>query len=158
MTAADILTTLLEQLTPYCALKRGQVAIAKDPFHVLELLAASPGGFSVALLWEGDEDIGQSRHTGVIRNTLAVIVSVARGLSIEEGQELVGPSVDDSDPLYILVAKIRAFCRAIEFADDNTNSGRLWYKGCKVESAPDGMLVNAYRLRFEINSAVSAEQ
>jgi hypothetical protein len=157
MTAAEILKHWQEQLAPYCDAKRGECHIAKDPWHVLELLAATPAGFTVALLWEGDEALGQSRHTGVVRNTLACIVGVARGLSIEEGQELVGPSVDNSDPLYVLVAKIRAKCREIEFPEDGTVNSRLWYRGTAVETTPEGHFANAMRLRFEISGNISEQ-
>ena len=156
MTAAEIIQQIRDSLTPYVAAKRGSVSVAKDPFHVLELLLLTPDGFLAVVHFAGDEDLGQSRHTGVIKLRLEVFVSQQRGLAAEPGVELIGPTPGE-DPLYVLVAKVRAFIRAIEFPDDGTTSGTIWYKGSEPVAGPEGATFNAYKLRFEINGAVSEE-
>jgi len=156
MTAADIIKLIRDSLEPYVAAKQGSVSIAKDPFHVLELLLLTPDGFLVVVHFAGDDDLGQSRYTGVIKLKLEVFVSQQRGLAAEPGSELVGPT-EGEDPLYVLIAKVRAFIRTIEFPDDGTTSGTIWYKGSEPVAGPEGATFNAYRLRFEINGAVSEE-
>lgn len=47
MTTAEILTTLRDTLRQYAAAYRGHVSIARDPFHVLELLGETPASFRV---------------------------------------------------------------------------------------------------------------
>ncbi len=156
MTAAKIIRLMREQLTPYVESQKGSVSIAKDPYHVLELLLLTPDGFLVVLNFAGDEDIGTTRYTGVVTNKIEVIVSQQRGLAVEPGIELVGPQAGDV-PLYERVAQIRAFIRQIQFPDDGTTSGTIWYKGSETIPGPEGATFNAYRLRFEINGAVSEE-
>jgi len=157
MTAAEIIQTLRADLEPYVAAKRGAVSVARDPYHVIELLYLTPDGFLVVINFAGDEDLGQSRFTGVARLKLDVIVSQQRGLAAEPGIELLESSEPGDDPLFILVSKIRARCRAIQFPDDGTTSGKLWFKRSSVVPGPDNTQFNAYRLEFEINGAISEE-
>ena len=157
MTAADIINKIRAELDPYVASKRGSVSVARDPYHVIELLYLTPDGFLVVVNFAGDEDLGQSRFTGVIRLKIDVIVSQQRGLAAEPGIELLEPSAPGDDPLFVLASKIRAFIRAIQFPDDGTTSGTLWFKRSEIVPGPDGTQFNAYRLSFEINGEVSEE-
>ena len=148
----DIVLTLKGELEAYVAAQKGQLSVANDPFEVIELLGESPTGFRVIILWEGDEDATGQPLAGIVNNTIAVIVSHNRGLRMWKGENL-HKDYGDQPALLTRLADLRAQIRAYEWPEDLTDS-HLLYLGTQPETTPEGLPLDAYRMRFRLTTVI----
>ena len=149
LTPAAILTTLKTSLEAYLAPKKGKLFLARDPFDALSLLAESPAGFRVILHWAGDSPMGDDgAEDGVVLAHVELILSHNVGLTLVKGANLITARAGQQ-PLYELVSQVRAHLRAIEWPDE-VSFGSFFYRGCESVFTPDGVPLDAYKLRFDL--------
>lgn len=153
MTPAEIVKTVRDAINSPVTANHGVVSVAGNPFEVIELLEQNPGGFRVILLWERDEDASaQQPCVGIVNTTIAVVVSQNRGLRAWKGDNLYN-AYGSLPALTDLVDLVRTAIRATIMPEGQTSSWWL-YLGCEPETTPQGLPLDAYRLRFRITNAI----
>jgi hypothetical protein len=154
LSPAAVLNHLRAELKPWAesAGVRAQLSIARDPFEVIEVLGANPPGLQIVLIWEGDEDFLNIPEAGIIRHRLAVVVSMNRGLRLWRGENLA-TAYGNQPALLERVDEVRQRCRLLRFPPEVTDQ-ILLYKGADPEVTPDGLPLDAYRLRFHLTAAL----
>jgi hypothetical protein len=150
----DLLNLLETMLKPTIAADGGKVNVANDAFNVIEILGEAAPSYRVVLLWEGDEDATGQPLAGIVNNTIAVIVSHNRGLRLWRGESVYKDTAARKS-LLTIVSNTRARLRSCDFPPDVTTQ-RLLYLGCTAEITPDGLPLDAYRLRFRLTTTLPA--
>jgi hypothetical protein len=130
------------------------LSIASDPFEVLEILADSPAGVRVILLWKGDDDLSQGTPIGIVDNHLEITISHNRGLKVRSGQSLYQSSATRPS-LIALLDSLRARLRSLGFMEDDGSISPMEYKGCDPVVTPEGLRLDAYTLRFQVTGALT---
>jgi hypothetical protein len=153
LTITQILKQLVEALHHWGHGVKATVTIARDPFNVLEILAATPTGFRLVVHWVGDDNISDLDELPLSDNEIEVILSYNLGLTNRPDLTLI-QGTPDRPPLYDLVDQLRAFVLAIRYPTNQTGS-YLVYRGTKPYVTPDGIPLAAYRLTFHIQAAVN---
>ena len=85
-----LLAELQGDFEPWVAARKGQLCLARDPWHFLELLAESPAGWRTVLHWDGEANPGDVPEAGdfcVQRLSLGVTANL--GLTAKPDQSLV---------------------------------------------------------------------
>lgn len=86
MDSATFLRCLEDALRTQVQAAGGELHVASDPDHVLEILsAASPLKFHVIMNWAGDEAVDAVNAPGFRYFKLSTTVQAARGLAINHG-------------------------------------------------------------------------
>ncbi len=149
----DVLLNLLEEdLLPWMKEQKGQLSLAEEPWHFLELLAESPQGWRGVLHFDGDENRMQSADEGAfLRNRFSFGVSCQKGLGVKAGQVLHKPRPGGGLALLKLIALSRLRIRSFVFPAD-VSQRYVHYIGCDPVTLPDGTPLAAYRLRFELTA------
>jgi hypothetical protein len=155
MTPAQLLQLLRAALATWLQGRGGNLSIASDAWHALELLVNAGTGPRIVLRWDGDSQ-DADQDAGIVKHRLSVIVSAARGLAATPGQQLVDGTTS-RPPLYAVVSAVRAVVRAIEYPAGLT-SGALRYAGCQAATTPEGVPLDAYELHFEIDASLPLSQ
>jgi hypothetical protein len=151
----DIVLALRDAIDPHVRAAKGITSIASDAFHVLELLGESPAGFRVVILWEGDADATGQPLAGIVEHTLAIVISHNRGLRVWNGENLhrdtsAGPS------LLTRLTEIRTLLLRYRFPEDITDC-TLLYLGSQPEVTPEGLPLDAYRMRFRLHASIDMQ-
>jgi hypothetical protein len=149
---ADILKPLHTALTPWVAEKKGVLSIAKDPYHVLELLAESPVGHRVILAFAGDTGMGDQPQIPLAKATIEVVLSYNLGLTAKPDEALI-TARGDRPSLLALVHDVRMRVLGIRFPDEITDV-HIAYGGCEPVVTPDGVPLAAYRMQFSLGYAL----
>ena len=108
--------------------------------------------FRVILLWEGDEDATGQPMAGIIRNTIAVVVSQNRGLRLWRGENIAVDTTSQKS-LLTLLDGIRAHIRAFQWPSEVSDE-KFLYLGKSPEVTPDGLPLDAYRMRFRLHTSL----
>lgn len=154
LSPADILGRIEKGIKPWCDAHRVKPSLATDSWNVLELLAQSPSGLRVILHWNGDDDAGGHESAGIVDNVVEVIVSHNRGLLAAPGANLVH-GIAGQPPLYTTLSDLRAVLRSLTWPD-GIASKRLFYKGTKPVTAPDGLPLDAMKMTFGLVAGIPA--
>lgn len=146
-----LLAELQGDFEPWVAARKGQLCLARDPWHFLELLAESPAGWRTVLHWDGEANPGDVPEAGdfcVQRLSLGVTANL--GLTAKPDQSLVKATAA-RPALLQLVAQVRERMRAYRWPEGITQ-GRALYKGADVIELPGsgGIPLAGYRLNFEL--------
>jgi hypothetical protein len=153
VTAAEILATYLADLRAYATAAKGKAVLAKDPFHVLELLCQAPRGFLLVLGDDGDEaQVGEDDL--VVDLQFSVAVAFNLGLKAEPGEALVEDR-GDRPSLVALCDAVRERVMGLLLPPEET-SRQAAYRGREPITTPDGVPLAAYRLRFRLTYAPDA--
>jgi hypothetical protein len=149
----QILGALVNGLGPWAAAHKAKPSIARDPFEVLELLAADTPGLRLVVHWAGDEPLGdQMAQAPLVTTTIEVVLGLNLGLSaVPDKQLLIGGS--GRPALYQLISDLRAAVLAVEFPNLAT-AVFLCYAGTRPLAAPDGVPLAAYASRFTLESVL----
>lgn len=142
MTESAILLAVLAAADTWAKAHGGRAKLAEDPQHAVELLlAGSPGGFCVAVYWQGDEAAGEEGIAGDTRVEGTVACAMWRPMGLKErGTE--GPAT----------LTLASGLRAAVFRDTDT-AGMLDgpnYAGKAPLQGIDGRLLSGYVLRFKV--------
>ena len=138
MNASDLLLSLEASLTAFVnAADRGRFELAEDPLHVVELLAASPGGWGCILLDKGEGV--ENKGIQLLRARFACYIWQARGMSVNRGDKIPG--------LVARCESVRDFVHTRRFSSISTAQVPQ-YDGREVVVMPDGYPLNAYELNF----------
>jgi hypothetical protein len=130
-----------------------QVTIARDPFHVLEILAASPEGFRLVVHWAGDTNISEVDELPLSENELQVILSYNLGLTARPDMALLkGPQ--DRPSVLDQVDALRGFILGVQYPTIQTGTYAV-YGGTKPFVTPDSIPLAAYVLTFKLKAAVN---
>lgn len=156
LSPADILSKLREHLKDWVARNKGTLSIAEDAWHVLELLGETPVGFRLILHWAGDRNAADDIDDGIDNHQLEVIVTKNRGLMIKKGDNLLEPRAGVA--LLTLIGQVKAKVKAsFDLWEEGLTGGELEYRGCEVVTTPDGVPLDAYRLRWSLLAARSTD-
>lgn len=156
LTVTQILAALFTALQAWGSPLGCQPTIARDPFHVLEILAANPAGFRTVVHWAGDENVSHIDALPLAEHTLEVILSYNLGLTAKPDLALINGQ-QNRPPLYDIVDSLRAFVLAIQYPDLQTGIYAA-YAGTKPFITPDGIPLAAYVLTFKLQAAVNVNQ
>lgn len=148
----DIILALRDHLDPHVRPAKGITSIAGDAFHVLELLGESPVAWRVILLWEGDDDATGQPLAGIVRHTISIVISHNRGLRVWNGENLHRDTAAQPS-LLTRLAEIRALVLRFRFPAEITDE-TLLYLGTQPEVTPEGLPLDAYRMRFQLHAAI----
>lgn len=149
-----LLTELRSDLEPWVRAKKGELSVARDPFHFLELLAESPAGFRVVLHWDGEANPGDEPQAGVFSaQRISLGVTANLGLTAKPGEALHKPTPNRAALLRI-VADVRERARSYVWPD-HTTARFMLYKGADAIVLPDsGVPLAGFRLTFELTIAL----
>jgi hypothetical protein len=153
LTITQILAALYAALQVWGASLGAVVTIARDPFQVLEILAASPEGFRLVIHWAGDENISDHDALPLAENRLEVILSYNLGLTARPDLALIqGPGARPA--LLDQVDSLRAFVLGVQYPAGQTGTYAV-YAGTKPFTTPEGIPLAAYVLAFKLKAAVN---
>ena len=150
----QVLGGAYNDLQDFAAQNNGYVSIARDPWHVLELLVESPAGFRIVLHWAGDSELGGDPRLPLVTNNIEIIVSYNLGLTAVPDISLISAQASGRPALLDLVDQVRERVLSQEWPADITY-GIAQYQSCEPVTLPDGMPLAAYRLRFGIDAAIT---
>lgn len=150
-TPAQLLQNLHDDLTPFVRQQKGQLSVAGDPYHFLELMGEAPVGWRCVVHWAGDENQSQEGPAAFLRNEFHVGLTCNLGLTPKPGEAVMKTRPNHGPSLLELVQLTRARVRSFSFGDGTT--GQPTYLGCDPVVLPDGMPLAAYRLRFSLISS-----
>jgi hypothetical protein len=129
-----------------------EVQVAKDPWHVLEILTDSPLGLRLVLHWAGEDALGDEDAAPLATQKIEVIVGYSLGLkATPEGTLIDGTSARPS--LLKFVSDVRQRVLELEF-EPGASSGLVRYGGCEPFETPEGVPLAAYRLRFGLDTSL----
>jgi hypothetical protein len=152
-TPAQLLALYQADLNTWAMIKKAKLSIAKDPWHVLELLAESPAGLRLILHWAGDDSLGDQNEAIGSANHLEVIVSYNLGLTAKPDAALTQDQ-PNRPALLKLVSDIRERVLSLFIPDAETAvSLSARYSGCETVTTPEGLPLAAYKLKFEFDAA-----
>jgi hypothetical protein len=141
-TPAEILEQLEAAISNGYAKSRGaDVAIAEDPAHAIELLAAGrPGGMTIVLFYLGDSSGGDEElpEDTLVNGQIRIGCVKRKGLEVRPGKK-IPPVLADCQAL-------RKFVRKIE--TPLTVTGGLEYAGMTYLKTEGGQLLHGYALTF----------
>jgi hypothetical protein len=152
----DLLRIVLEQLEGafgLTATDRADISVAGDLAQVLEMLSSAPNALRLVLSDEGDAPANEDQpETGVIKQTLAIYAAMSAGLP---GKAKAGAWLGKHGAPALLVkcAEVRDFVRGLALPDELTSS-RFEYTGRQPVLDHDGAPLHAYRLSFQIYTAL----
>lgn len=137
---------ILEQLAVeigrgYAASRGADVAIAEDPAHAIELLAAGrPGGMTIVLFYLGDSSAGEEElpEDTLVNGQIRVGCVKHKGLEVRPGKK--------TPPVLADCQTLRKFVRGIETT--LTVTGGLEYAGMTYLKTEGGALLHGYALTF----------
>jgi hypothetical protein len=150
----QVIKYLHNALEPFARSNRGTPHIAKDPWHVLELLAENPAGFRIIVHWAGDKNAGNRdgvENLPLVTAILQVILSNNLGLTASPEQALVD-AVPGRQPLLRLLGKAREKVMRITWPEDLCDPIR--YVGTDPVGTPEGVPLAAYMMTFELDHAL----
>jgi len=160
ITPAELLAIVHDGLKPLAEHWKGEISLATNPFEVIEMLAHAPGTPRIVILWEGEADAtggpGQSPQGGIVIHTVSLIISANRGLPFWQGGPLASIATDTPSILERL-AELRTAALGIAFPGGSTR-GRFFYLGAESETTPEGLPLDAYRLRFSLTAKINLPQ
>jgi hypothetical protein len=149
----QIVTAIVNGLTPWAGAHKARISIARDPFEVLELLGADTPGLRLVVHWGGDDPLGdQMQQAPLVTTTLEIIVGLNLGLTATPDKQLLTGSAS-RPALYQLISDLRAAVLAIQFPNLST-TGFLSYAGTHAMTAPDGIPLAAYSSRYTLEGAL----
>lgn len=129
-----------------------EVQVAKDPYHVMEILCDSPLGLRLVVHWAGDEDPGEQSEAPLATQRIEVVIAYSLGLKATPENTLVeGTATRPS--LLKFVSDVRKRVLEMEFTP-GISSGLFYYKGCDPVETPEGVPLAAYRLKFELDTCL----
>lgn len=157
----EIAKKLCDALTTWGTAKKLRVSVARDPFDVLHVLTVGPEDALLIVQWDGDDpedpDLSEDdAMTGPTRQNINVIVGQGLGLDVKRDWRLIAgrgtrPSVLQR------VDETRSFVLSLVFPADESSLRRLRYRGCEPMTAPDGIPLAAYRLKFSLVAMVNVD-
>ena len=152
-TPAEILALYQADLQIWARANKALVSIAKDPYHVLELLYETPAGLRLILHWAGDDALGEQEEAIGSNNKLEVIVSYNLGLMAKTDAALV-QAQPNRPALLTLVSDVRLRVLSLSVPDDETGVDlAARHAGCETVTTPEGVPLAAYKLKFEFDAA-----
>ena len=152
---SDILCRLKDGIEAWAKANNAIVSIALDPFNVLEILAEGPEGGRVILHWAGDQNPSELLQMAIARNEIEVVLSYNLGLSLRPDLALI-ESTPTRPSLLKQLSDLRGILLSLAYPDGETLV-YLVYKGTASFITPEGFPLAAYRLRFELDSAINTE-
>ena len=148
----QILGKLHHALAVWAQPRKARVDIARDPFHVLEILGENPQGFRLIVHWAGDDNISDVMEIPLVDHKLEVIFSYNLGLTAKPDLALVHAQ-QNRPALYELLDDVRTEVLGLAFPDEQT-AIYAQYTGTEAVITPDAIPLAAYRLRFHLLAAV----
>jgi hypothetical protein len=151
----EILDRLKETVEAWAKGHQATVSIALDSFNVLEILAESPTGMRVILHWAGDKNPSDILQAAIARNEIEVILTYNLGLTLRPDLALIKGTTTRPSLLRAL-SDLRSLILSLAYPDEQTLVYCV-YVGTEPFITPEGMPLAAYRMHFQLDSAVNTE-
>jgi hypothetical protein len=162
MTPRVFMAAVLADLDAYAAGNKAcrvRTGAAQDGFSALDALLAPGAGHAAILLWAGD-DAGEEgeapEEDGYPQVKQRLDLLVGRPLDLGSGRPeraMLGQAGDGTGLLDVVAALRERMLTLRLPTDGDDNTGALRYLGCEALAVND-MPMSAYRLRFQLRSAV----
>jgi hypothetical protein len=157
MSPAALLRHLHAELEAYASANGGELSVAGDAFHVLELLQGGPGRWRLILQWAGDRPLDERGRDGLVRNQLKLIVGVPTGMRKDPGAALVFERYNE-EPILDRWHDLRALILGRQWPLNGTQQEvMLQYGGSKPLIAPNGVPMAAYEGTFTLVTQLTAD-
>ena len=140
MNGSDFIAAVEADLKPFIEADKGSVFMAADPFHALEILAASPASYFVVLLDKGEGVETQGPVQWLVPK-VGLFVAQQKGFSANPGAHIL--------PLSIRCEAVRDRVMSLEHDAAETDVHPA-YLGKGLVTLPDGMPLAAYELNFSL--------
>lgn len=142
----QILQAMKVDLAGYLPELKGNVVVARDPLHALDLLCEAPDGFSAVLNWDG-ETTAESRINGVCESRFRIVLVANTALHDEQDKTLFEKRGSKRSVLGMVSAVLER-ALAWRFPANLVHEQRVFYSGCDPVTGPEGLPRAAYALRF----------
>ncbi len=163
MDAALLLRILEATYRPLVEAHGGELHVASDPDHALEILAAAaPRGWRAVLAWAGDTAPDPDSAPGIVDLDLASTVQAARGLPAARGASAIHPRRGGPEALPALAAWLDARLRGFRPPGDTDSRTDIdWRRGLRHVSSAwlelDGLPTRQITTTHRITIALAAE-
>lgn len=157
MNASSILRAIHDDLVawPLDGITRPHVAIAVDPFDILERLFDGPHRWRIVLHWAGETPTNpETPEAGIVDHNLEIYIARHHGLAIDKGKSQTIANRPDGEPtLMHLRTLVDSRLRSYTFdTSDESIAPHLEYQGTDSIATPEGVLLAAYRARYRITA------
>lgn len=147
----QILSKLNDALSAWGVSHKATVSIARDPFHVLEILAGNPQGFRLVVHWAGDDNISEHFGLPMLDHKLEIVFSYNLGLTVKPDLALI-TGAQNRPALYALLDELRTLVLGLAFPTGDTAT-YAEYTGTEPVVTPDGIPLAAYRMKVHLTGA-----
>lgn len=114
MDAATFLAAVETALRPLVVAAGGQLDVADDPDHVIDLLqAAAPRGWRVIISYGGDQARNVDTAPGIVTMSINTTIQAARGLSIDINSAAHRTNSAGREPLLALASLVSRWVRGL---------------------------------------------
>lgn len=151
----DVLTDLVRRHLAGLNVRgmKPQISVAKDPWHVVEILVQSPQGLRLIVHWAGEAALGDEPAAPLATQRIHVVIGYALGLRASADAALVENTAARPSLLRI-VSDVRERVLSMAFGAADASEGLFRYAGADPEETPEGVPLAAYRLRFELDTSL----
>ncbi len=130
-----------------------EISVAKDPWHVMEILMISPRGLRLVVHWGGEDPLGDEPAAPLSTQRVDAIVGYALGLKATADAALIENAAERPSLLKI-VADVRQRVLSMAFGAADASEGMFRYRGAEPVETPEGVPLAAYRLKFELDTTM----
>jgi len=140
MNGSDFLAAVQADLEPFIEADKGSVFMAADPFHALEILAASPAAYFVVILDKGEETETNGPIQWLVPK-VGLYVAQQKGFQANPGAHIIPLSQRCENARDRVLSKVH---------DPEESDKHPEYLGKSLVTLPDGMPLAAYELNFSL--------
>lgn len=157
MSPANILRAIHTDLTGFAPAGAAapHLAIAVDPFDILERLFDGPKRWRIVLHWAGDSltnpDLPEG---GIVDQLIEVYIARHHGMAIDKGKSQTIATRPDGEPT-LLELRTATDSRLRSYTFDTSGEDiqpHLDYQGTQPVATPDGVMLAAYRMTYRITA------
>ena len=152
MTLSEQSALILSALESWADDTNGRAYIASDPADVLDQIRARPGTPTAAVLWTGEEPIGQYPEEGKVLRSFKIVISRGRSLNLISGESLT-QGASGGPALFDLLEQARETVLAIRIQDQPGELQLPIYKGSSAFEVQN-FLLDALEIRQDLYAQI----
>jgi hypothetical protein len=132
----------------------GSVSVAKDPFHVLEILAQAPQSMRLIVGYEGCDDVGGPDDAPVVTHQVTVTLGYSLGLTAQPEKALIEDAVNRPSLLGV-ISEIHV--HLTDFLTDAGGEDRgVRLRNIRPVVTPEGVPLAAYKMTYDFVALMQA--
>lgn len=154
---------LEDALKPVVSAAGGELCMASDPDHVVEILTgAAPTGWRLIVAWAGESAVDPDNSPGIEDLRITSTVQAARGMTVDPGRDTFRPTSSGRDSLLALRQQsdlwFRGFTGTTEGDVDCHGFRKLTSDWLVIEGLPTRQITTTYRLRIGTDKPQAADE